>query len=153
MKSKTLATWLALVTGPLGGHRFYLKGLNDTLAWLMPIPTALGVWGIERVKEFGLDDYLSWFLLPIFGIHIAASCLQAIVFGLSTPEAWNSRFNPGAAAQDPAGRSNWFTVFALVLSLMVGTAALLSAIAYGTQRYFETALGKHSQAMVSKTDA
>jgi hypothetical protein len=140
MKSKTLATWLTLITGPLGGHRFYLFGLKDRLAWLMPIPTALGLWGYERVQQFGLDDVLSWYLLPIAGVHIAACCLQAIVYGLKTPQAWNARFNPQAEAEHPQGRSNWFTIFALILSLMIGTAALLSAIAYGTQRYFETAM-------------
>ena len=31
MKNKTLATWLAFVGGPLGLHRFYLKGLGDWL--------------------------------------------------------------------------------------------------------------------------
>jgi hypothetical protein len=153
MKSKTLATWLTFLTGPLGGHRFYLMGKNDTLAWLMPIPTALGVWGIERVEAYGLDDTLSWVLLPIFGVHIAACCLQAIVYGLATPQAWNQRFNPQADPEDSAGRSNWFTVFALIFSLMVGTAALLSAIAYGTQRYFETVLDKHSQVRVIRGEA
>ena len=145
MKSKTLATWLTFVAGPLGLHRFYLIGFQDTLAWLMPIPTALGVWGFERVREFGLDDPLSWVLLPILGVHVAACCLQAIVYGLEKPEVWNARFNPDADPQAPAGRSSWLTVFALIFSLMVGTAALLSAIAYGTQRYFETVLEKHSQ--------
>jgi hypothetical protein len=150
MKSKTLATWLTFLLGPLGAHRFYLMGLQDTLAWFMPIPTALGVWGFERVKNYGLDDTLSWFLLPIFGLHLAACCLQAIVYGLSKPEVWNAKFNPQADAKDIAGRSNWFTVFAIILSLLVGTAALMSAIAYSTQRYFEYEL--ENQTKVSALD-
>jgi len=145
LKSKTLATWLTLVFGPLGLHRFYLFALQDTLGWLMPVPTALGLWGFERVEAYGLDDPLSWVLLPIFGLHVAACCLQAIVYGLMTPEAWNARFNPQAEMTVQAGRSNWFTVFALMISLMVGTAALLSAIAYGTQRYFETVLEQQKE--------
>ena len=140
MKSKTLATWLTFLLGPLGAHRFYLMGFQDTLGWFMPIPTALGVWGYERVQAYGLDDTLSWFLLPILGVHIAACCLQAIVYGLSTPEKWNARFNPLAEPKAAAGKSNWFTVFGIMFSLLVGTAALMSAIAYGTQRYFETEL-------------
>lgn len=145
MKSKTLAAWLTLLTGPLGGHRFYLLGTKDVLAWLMPIPTALGVWGMERVKDYGLDDRLSWVLLPLLGLHIAACCLQAIIYGLATPEAWNARFNPQADSTHPAGRTGWPTFFAIMLSLMVGTVALLSAIAYGTQRYFEVTLEPHAQ--------
>jgi hypothetical protein len=144
-KSKTLATWLTFLVGPLGFHRFYLLGFQDTLGWFMPIPTALGVWGFQRVQAYGLDDTLSWFLLPIFGVHIAACCLQAIVYGLAKPEVWNAKFNPELAPQDLAGRSNWFTVFAIIFSLLVGTAALMSAIAYSTQRYFETELDKQTQ--------
>jgi TM2 domain-containing membrane protein YozV len=64
MKNKTLATWLAFWTGPLGLHRFYLYGLTDLLAWLLPIPTALGFYGLERVQKFGQDDTLSWMLIP-----------------------------------------------------------------------------------------
>ncbi len=153
MKSKTLATWLTFVLGPFGVHRFYLKGIQDTLGWFMPIPTALGVWGYERVLAYGLDDTLSWILLPIFGIHIAACCLQAIVYGLSTPEAWNARYNPQADPKNTAGKSNWFTIFGIIFSLLVGTAALMSAIAYGTQRYFETELEAHEKLPTLKTSA
>ena len=128
MKSKTLATWLAFLLGPIGGHRFYLMGFQDMLAWFMPIPTALGMWGINRVKAFGLDDPLSWVLLPILGLHIAACCLQAILYGLSTPEKWNARFNPSADPAAEAGRSHWGTVFGIIFSLLIGTAALMSAI-------------------------
>ena len=42
--------------GPLGLHCFYLRGVSSTLGWLLPIPTALGLYGIERARTFGLDD-------------------------------------------------------------------------------------------------
>jgi hypothetical protein len=151
MKSKTIATWLTFVLGPFGIHRFYLKGMQDTLGWFMPIPTALGVWGFERIQAYGLDDTLSWVLLPIFGIHIAACSLQAIVYGLSTPEKWNAKFNPEADPKDLAGKSSWFTVFGIIISLLVGTAALMSAIAYGTQRYFETQLDAQEKLATQKS--
>jgi len=83
MKNKTFTTWLALVLGAFGLHRFYLYGSRDAIAWLMPIPTALGVYGFERVAEYGLDDVLSWWLLPLLGFHLAAVCLTAIVYGLA----------------------------------------------------------------------
>ncbi|MEY3954375.1 MAG: hypothetical protein RLZZ397_1255 [Pseudomonadota bacterium] len=140
MKSKTVASWLALVGGCLGLHRFYLHGFQDTWGWLFPVPTAMGVYGFERVSLYGLDDPLSWILLPIFGLHVAICCLMAIWYGLMKPEEWNQRYNPQAPANAMAGRSNWFTVFALIFSLMVGTAALLSGIAYGTQRYIEISI-------------
>jgi hypothetical protein len=59
MKNKTLAAWLAFLGGPLGLHRFYLHGLGDMLGWLLPIPTALGLYGVERARLYGLDDGLS----------------------------------------------------------------------------------------------
>ena len=98
MKSKTVAAWLAFLGGPLGLHRFYLRGLGDLLGWLLPIPTALGLYGIERVQTYGQDDTASWLLIPLLGFTVAACCLTAIVYGLMTPEQWNARFNPSAAA-------------------------------------------------------
>lgn len=140
MKNKTLATWLTFLFGPLGIHRFYLFGFGDVIGWLLPVPTALGVYGFERVVEYGLDDVLSWWLLPIFGFLIAGTCLNAIVYGLMRPQQWNAKFNPDAAAEHIAGQSGWMTIGAIVLSLMIGTVALLSALAYAIQRYFESTL-------------
>ena len=51
MKNKTVAAWLAFLGGPLGLHRFYLHGLGDMLGWLLPIPTALGLYGVQRVQQ------------------------------------------------------------------------------------------------------
>ena len=140
MKNKTLATWLTFLLGPLGLHRFYLFGLGDTLGWLLPIPTALGFYGFERVQQYGLDDVLSWWLLPVFGFTLAGTCLNAIVYGLMSAEQWNQRFNPGADPQHVAGQTRWATIGAIVLSLMVGTAAMLSGLAYSFQRYFESTI-------------
>ena len=79
MKNKTIAAWLTFLGGPLGLHRFYLRGMGDTLGWLLPIPTALGVYGIQRVQQFGVDDMGSWLLIPLLGFTIAACALTAIV--------------------------------------------------------------------------
>ena len=38
-RSKTLATWLAVIGGAFGAHRFYLHGWRDLIAWLYPLPT------------------------------------------------------------------------------------------------------------------
>ena len=137
MKSKTLAAWLALLGGPLGLHRFYLRGLRDPLGWLLPIPTALGAYGIERVQQYGQDDTLSWLLIPLLGLTVAACCLTAIVYGLQTREEWNARFNPGAPQDADSGGTRWATIFAIVLSLMVGAGVLMASIAFSFQRYFE----------------
>ena len=52
-------------------------------------------------------------------------------------ERWNGKFNPGASPEQPAGQTDWATIGAIVISLMLGTVFLLSALAYSFQRYFE----------------
>ena len=137
MKNKTLATWLAFWTGPLGLHRFYLHGFADTLGWLLPIPTALGFYGLERVQQFGQDDRLSWMLIPLLGFTIAAGALNAIVYGLTPIEQWNAKFNPQADALAPAGRTRWGTVIGVAVALLLGTTVLMSSLVFSFQRYFE----------------
>ena len=137
MKNKTVAAWLAFLGGPLGLHRFYLYGLFDMLGWLLPIPTALGVYGIQRVLEFGQDDQFSWFLIPLLGFTIAGCALRAILYGLMTPEKWNARFNPKAPLTAPAGETRWATIFAIALALLIVTTVLMASLAFSFQRYFE----------------
>ncbi len=137
MKNKTLATWLTFWGGPLGLHRFYLKGMGDMLGWLLPIPTALGLYGFERVSQLGQDDTASWMLIPLLGFTIAGCALNAIVYGLMSPENWNARFNPSATAQDACGQTNWLTVGGVATALLLGTAILMSSLAFSFQRYFE----------------
>jgi len=137
MKNKTLATWLTFWGGPLGLHRFYLRGLGDTLGWALPIPTALGIYGIQRVQAFGLDDQLSWVLIPCLGFTIAGCALNAIVYGLMTPEKWNAKFNPQAAPDAAAGQTHWGTVLGIATALLIGTAVLMSSLAFSFQMYFE----------------
>lgn len=137
MKNKTVAAWLAFIGGPLGLHRFYLHGLGDTLGWLLPIPTALGLYGIQRVQQFGQDDQLSWMLIPLLGFTIAGCALVAILYGLSSPEKWNTSFNPQAPQNAAPGTTNWFTIAVIAVSLMVGAAVLMASLAYSFQHYFE----------------
>lgn len=137
MKNKTLATWLTFWGGPLGLHRFYLKGLGDTLGWLLPVPTALGIYGFERVQALGLDDQLSWLLIPLLGFTIAGCALNAIVYGLMPAEKWNAKFNPQAAAETAAGQTHWSTIIGVAIALLMGTAILMSSLAFSFQRYFE----------------
>ena len=137
MKSKTLAAWLAFLGGPLGLHRFYLHGLGDWIGWLLPIPTALGLYGIDRVQQYGLDDVLSWWLIPLLGFTIAGCCLNAIFYGLMPKEKWNARFNRGASPEAESGATHWGTVFAIALSLAIGAGVLMASLAFSFQRYFE----------------
>ncbi len=137
MKNKTLAAWLAFVTGPFGLHRMYLYGGADRLAWLLHLPTWLGIYGVYRARTVGLDDPWSWVLIPLLGFTIAGCCIHALVIGLMSPEQWNGRFNPGHPAESPSGSTNWFTIAALVSALLVGTTVLMASLAFSFQHYFE----------------
>lgn len=137
LRSKALATWAALLGGALGLHRFYLFGPRDVWAWLHPLPTLIGLWGIRRVEQFGQDDTLSWLLIPVLGFMLAATMLQAILYGLTPDERWHTRFNPGLPdpAQGPA--SGWASIIGVALALMLGATVLMATIAFSGQRYFE----------------
>jgi hypothetical protein len=137
MKNKTLATWLAFTCGPLGLHRFYLHGLSDTWGWVLPIPTALGLYGLDRLKTFGQDDHLSWLLIPMLGFTLAASGLTAIVYGLTATDKWNARFNAEAGPEAAPGRTSWLTIGAVIAAMLIGTASLMASLAFSFQRYFE----------------
>ena len=136
MKNKTLATWLTFFGGPLGLHRFYLCGFGDLWGWLLPLPTALGLYGIERVMQYGQDDLMSWWLIPLLGFNIAACGLNAIVYGLMGREQWNARYNPGAAPDALPGRTTWFTIGGVAGNIIwawiftIPASAFVAAVAY-----------------------
>ncbi len=132
-KSKTLATWIALIGGSLGLHRWYLYGWRDTLAWLHPLPTLTGLVGLQRALEFGQDDQLSWLLLPLLGLMLAQASLCAIVYGLLPDEKWDARHNP----KSPVQATRWGPVLGVIAALLIGATALMATIAFGGQRYFE----------------
>jgi hypothetical protein len=132
-KSKTLATWIALLGGSLGLHRVYLHGCADRWAWIFPVPTLLGAYGVLRARMHGLDDTLSWLLIPLLGFMLAGTMLHAIVLGLTPDDAWNERFNLHGRAH----RSGWWTVLGVVASLALGAAALMATLAFSAQRFFE----------------
>jgi hypothetical protein len=132
-RSKTLATWLALLAGAFGAHRFYLHGRRDLWAWLHPWPTLAGLHGIQRVQALGQDDPLSWLLLPLLGLMIAQACLYAILYGLTPDERWDARHNAGT----PGHATGWGPVLGVIAALMIGATALMATIAFGGQRYFE----------------
>jgi hypothetical protein len=134
MKSKTWATWIAIVAGSLGVHRFYLHGIRDFFGWLHPLPTLIGLYGVVRARTLGQDDQLAWTLIPLLGISVTAAMLAAIVYGLTSDEKWNARFN-AARADSPSG---FAAVFGAMVGLLIGASVLMATIAYASQRYFES---------------
>mgnify|MGYP003417385323 CR=1 FL=1 len=134
-KSKTLATWLALVAGTFGAHRYYLRGVRDAWAWLHPLPTLAGFYGIARVQALGQDDRLSWLLLPLLGLMVAQACLCAIVYGLTSDSAWAERHRQAVV------ETRWGPVLGVIAALMIGATALMATIAFSGQRFFEWQAG------------
>ena len=132
-KSKTFATWIALIGGSLGLHRFYLHGFRDIVGWLHPLPTLIGAYGLQRVEQFGQDDKLSWALLPILGLMVASSMLTAIIYGLMDDAKWDARFNPAGSES----HSGWAAVIGVILALLLGAGVLMATIAFSGQRFFE----------------
>jgi hypothetical protein len=119
-RSKTIATWLALVGGSLG--------------WLHPWPTLVGAYGFWRLREWGVDDTRGSLLVPLLGVMLAATMLQAIVYGLTSDERWAARHGPARPADAPA----WLTWTAVVIALAVGVSIAVATMAFTAQRYFET---------------
>jgi hypothetical protein len=132
-KSKTLATWLALLGGTIGLHRFYLHGFRDRMGWLFVWPSLVGFYGVQRMRHLGVDDHLAWVLIPILGLMLSITMLTAIVYGLTPDEKWNARFNRNG----PQHQTNWATVIGVAAALIVGGGVLMATLAFSAQRYFE----------------
>lgn len=132
-RSKTIATWLAVIGGTLGLHRFYLHGLGDRLGWLHALPTVVGLVGVQRMRELGQDDRLAWLLIPLLGLMISQAMLCAIVYGLTPDANWDNRHNPGHASRG----TGWGPVLGVIAALLVGGAVLMGTVAFGAQRFFE----------------
>jgi hypothetical protein len=144
MKSKTLATWIALLGGALGLHRFYLKGFRDPWGWLHVPATLLGGLGVRRVQELGQDDRLAWMLMPLLGLSLAVAMLFAIIHGLTPDEKWDARHNAGGPGTP---RSGWGAVIGVVLALLVGATVLMSTIAFSIQRLVEVQVEESRRGM------
>ena len=132
-RSKTLATWIAVIAGTLGAHRFYLHGFRDLPGWLHPLPTMLGLAGVVRMINLGQDDHLAWLLLPVLGLMISLAMLTAIVYGLTPDDQWHSKYN----SRLPARTTGWAPVLGVIAALLIGASVLMGTVAFSGQRFFE----------------
>ena len=136
-RHKTAAAGIATLGGFLGLHRFYLHGFKDWVGWLFPLPSALGILGVLRARNLGLDDQLSWVLIPLLGFTLAAAALTAVVYALTPKEKWNAHHNPDLAADHPAGWTTPLTIGILIAALMGGAVAFMGSLAFSFQHYFQ----------------
>lgn len=132
-RSKSVAAWLALLLGTWGVHRLYLHGPRDVKAWLHPLPTALGLVGVLRLRTLGQDDPLAWLLIPLLGLMISMAMLVAVVYALTPDEKWDARHNPG----QPEKATGWAPVLAAITALLIGGTVFMGTVAYSGQKFFE----------------
>jgi hypothetical protein len=119
-KNKTLATFLALVLGGVGVHRFYLKGSTDRLGLLhvCSIPVAGLVYGLGHAPN------PFWVALPLL-VSAIVGFIEALVIGLTPDEKWDAAYN---AASGRKSDSSWLVVLLLVATLMIGATTLIATI-------------------------
>jgi hypothetical protein len=149
--SKSLATWIAVIGGSIGLHHFYLHGLRSRWGWLYPIPTIVGIVGAVRMRNLGVDDRLSWALVPWLGLTISVGMLCAIVIGLTTDAKW-ARLYAGDPSRPvvqatreeddespPPGmvHTGWAPVLGVILALMIGGGVLMGTIAFSVEKSFD----------------
>jgi hypothetical protein len=144
IRSKTVATWLAVFGGGLGLHRFYLRGWGDWAGWLHPLPALVGLAGVIRMRNLGQDDVASWALIPLLGFTLSAGFLAAIVIGLTPDAKWarlhgrrqgQPEVEPEALGADE--RTRWAPILGVIAALIVGGVVLMGTIAFSGQKYFE----------------
>ncbi|MGL6109948.1 MAG: hypothetical protein ACRC2B_07595 [Rubrivivax sp.] len=132
-RSKAVVTWITVLGGVFGLHRFYLHGWRDLQGWLYPLPTLLGLAGVQRMRAFGQDDRVAWVLIPVLGLMISLAMLTAIVYGLTPDDQWAARHNPG----QPARPTGWAPVLGVIVALLLGASVLMGTVAFSGQRFFE----------------
>jgi hypothetical protein len=130
-RSKVVATWLAVLGGAFGAHRFYLHGWRDLPGWLFPVPTLLGLAGVQRMRAFGQDDRVAWLLIPLLGLALSAAMLSAIVYGLTADDKWAERHG------QPVQPTGWAPVLGVIVALLIGASVLMGTVAFSGQRFFE----------------
>lgn len=120
-KNKTLATFLALVLGGVGAHRFYLRGALDKLGLLhlISLPVAGLVVGLAPQAD------VFYKILPLVVSYIAAF-IEALVIGLLPDEKWDAAHNAGSGRRSD---STWLLALLLVGTMLVGATVVIATMA------------------------
>ena len=120
-KNKTLATFLALLLGFAGVHRFYLHGLSDRWGWLHALSLPLTAALLSANPELPLLMNT----VPLVLSMLTAS-VETFVLGLMADEKWDARYNP---ASGRTSDSRWPVALMMVLNLFYGATLLLTVLA------------------------
>lgn len=120
-KNKTLATFLAFLTGGIGLHRFYLRGMHDPWGWvhfstLLVSGIAMRIWPEQPLM----------FTAGLLVLSALAGFLEALVIGLTPDEKWDEVYN---ATTNRKSNSRWPLALLLVLITGAGAVALIAVLA------------------------
>lgn len=120
-KNKTFASFLALLLGALGAHRFYLRGSVDKLG-LMHL-ASLPIAGLV----YGLAHDADWFfkILPLV-VSAIIGFIEALVIGLMPDEKFDAAFNPGSGRTSD---SSWVLALLLVCTMLVAATMGIATLA------------------------
>jgi TM2 domain-containing membrane protein YozV len=120
-KNKTLATFLAVILGGLGAHRFYLRGSLDK-AGLIHL-AALPIAGLV----VGLAPEADWFfkVLPLL-LSYVVGFVEALVLGVTADEKFDAAYNPGSGKKS---NSQWYLALMLVVTMLLGMTVMIATMA------------------------
>ncbi|MDQ1817542.1 hypothetical protein RBA41_29980 [Massilia sp. CCM 9210] len=120
-KNKTFASFLALILGAVGAHRFYLRGSLDKLGLLHL--ASLPVAGLV----YGLAPEANWFfkVLPLVLSGIIGF-VEALMIGLTPDEKFDAAFNAGSGRKSA---SNWVLAVLLVCTMLTAATMTIATLA------------------------
>ena len=125
-RRKSLAALLAFLLGALGAHRIYLGRPR----WWLP----LAVTALTLPLLIGVRN---WYQTPAFFVlmvPVVAGFIEALAIALMPDEKFDARFNAGDECRNTSG---WDAVLVAIVTLMVGTTVLITAIVLLFQTIFE----------------
>ena len=116
-KNKTFASFLAVILGGIGAHRFYLRGSVDKLGLMhvASVPIAGLVYGLAPQA----DPFFK--LLPLL-LSCLVGILEALVLGAMSDDNFDAAFN---ARSGRTSESKWPLALLLVATMLVGTTAAI----------------------------
>jgi len=120
-KNKTFATFLAMLAGGVGAHRFYLRGSLDKIG-LMHV-ASLPIAGL--VVGLAPEANPFYKLLPVI-LSFLVGYLETLILGVTPDEKFDAAFNPASGRKSDTG---WMIALLLVGTMLLGTTALISTLA------------------------
>lgn len=117
-RRKTVAALLALFFGWMGAHWWYMGRKH---AWMLTAWAAACVAGAMTADVWWDNPAAFLLLAPAMDGYI-----RAAVYGLTSDEVFDARYNPGQA---PKTRTGWTPVLIAIADLLIGTSVMLLVLA------------------------